>query len=171
MPLGLFETFWFFELNKCQLWCFECFVSETLNCFFCRDLKANTDLSVCHGAVGSLTGRENIIKKALCWYQQSVQSKAPNFGERGSGARSWRGPAGAGEEGLILLQLQLERKDSSCSSSSIGFPLRECDLFPLVLTKTLLIWTSNVKELCKLHNFGPNFHWFTKEILFFPYFG
>ena len=64
MPLGLFETFWFFELNKCQLWCFECFVSETLNCFFCRDLKANTDLSVCHGAVGSLTGRENIIKKA-----------------------------------------------------------------------------------------------------------
>ena len=32
--------------------------------------------------------------------------RAPNFGERGSGARSWRGPAGAGEEGFFLLQLQ-----------------------------------------------------------------
>ena len=29
MALGLFETSWFFELNKRQMWCFECFVSET----------------------------------------------------------------------------------------------------------------------------------------------
>ena len=57
---------------------------------------------------------------------------------------------GAGEG-----QLELERKDSS--SSSIGSLSRKCDLYPLAV-KTLLLWTSNVKELWKLHNFGPNFH-------------
>ena len=33
----------FSGLNKCQFWCFECFVSSSLNLFFCRDLKANTE--------------------------------------------------------------------------------------------------------------------------------
>ena len=28
----------------------------------------------------------------------------------------------------------------------------------LVVIQPLLLWTSNVKELCKVHNYGPNFH-------------
>ena len=64
--------FWFFGLNKCQFWCLECFVSQSLNHIFCRELKANTDNWV------SATGQRPAYQESTTISSQK-SSRAENF--------------------------------------------------------------------------------------------
>ena len=72
--------FWFFGLNKCQFWCFECFVSQSLNrLLLSRAESKHRQLSVCHRAAASVSRKHDhliseVISSWELWYRQSVQS-------------------------------------------------------------------------------------------------
>ena len=84
MPLGLFETSWFFELNKRQMWCFECFVSETQLLLSRPESKHRSEcLPQGNGQLywaGEYQESTTIISSQKSswelWYRQSVQRAA-----------------------------------------------------------------------------------------------
>ena len=90
------------------------------------------------------------------------EGRAPNYGKRTSAARSWREPAGAGDEVFFLLQLQHWLSPQKIWSSAIG-----CWKNTKNTSFLDKYYQKNSKELSNCHNLVQLFIVLLKKSYFF----